>query len=290
MAAGDPLASLSDLILLATGGGSGSPEQINFHKRALIAGAAPGTLVGGRWSSLWKYDGQPGAATATPTTAVVTTNATAGAFAQATSASGAKKRLLSICACGVAAGSVLLYDRLVQHGGMSGTVTSAQTTNLTSSTTPALTRHTSGVGVEAWLEVYTQIGVTGTTVTTSYTNSTPTSGKASVAAAFGNTAFREQDRIIPLPLASGDKGVTSVQSVTVLATTGTAGNFGITIAFPLVILPMAIAGVGYAWSGIMMAGGPLDLGATSDACLALGWFPVATTAPELFGQAFFCEK
>ena len=42
MAAGDPILDLSDVILLATGGGGGTPEQVNFTKKALVAGAAGG--------------------------------------------------------------------------------------------------------------------------------------------------------------------------------------------------------------------------------------------------------
>jgi len=288
MAAGDPITDLSDLIFLATGGGSGSPEQINWIKHPFVSGAAPGTLVAGRIVSLWMYDGAPsGASNTAPTTSTVTTNATDGALKQATSASGAKKRLLSFAAVGLNAGSIILYDRLVHTGGLSGTATGAQTTNLPTST---LTRRTSGVGVELWLEIYTQIGATGTTVTSSYTNTTPTSGRTTQSTTWGGTGFREAQRVIPLPLAVGDKGVTAVASVTNTATTGTAGAFGVTLAYPLVVLPLPTPGAGRLWSGIMTAGGPLDLGATSDACLAMAWHPNTTTAPNLFGQAFFLEK
>jgi hypothetical protein len=43
--------------------------------------------------------------------------------------------------------------------------------------------------------------------------------------------------MIILPLQEGDSGVRSVESVTVLATTGTAGNFGVTLFKPLLYLP-----------------------------------------------------
>jgi len=289
MAAGDPITDLSDLIFLATGGGGGSPELVNWHKHPFVGGAAPGTLVAGRLTSLWMYDGAPSGASnaAPPTTSAVTTNATDGAFKQATSAASTKKRLLSFSAVGLVAGSLILYDRLVHQGGLSGVTTGAQTTNLPTS---ALTRQTTGVGVELWLEIYTLIGVTGTTVTASYTNTVPTSGRTTKATSWGNTGFREAQRVIPLPLAIGDNGVTAVASVTNAATTGTAGAFGVTLAYPLVVLPLPVPGAGRLWSGIMTAGGPLSLGATSDACLAMAWFPNTATAPQLFGQAFFVEK
>jgi hypothetical protein len=237
---------------------------------------------------LWQYDGFPaGAGTTSPTTSTVITNATNGALKQTTSAASTKKRLLAIALVGLVAGSVIVYDRCVHTGGLSGTVTTAQTTNLPTS---ALTRHTTGVGVEAWLEIYTQIGTTGTTVASSYTDDAGNTGNTSPLATFGGTGFREAQRILPLPLAVGDRGVRAVASVTVTATTGTAGAFGVTLAYPLVIVPVPVAGIGNMWSGLLQAGGPLDLGATSDAAIALAWHPNTTTATELFGQAYFCEK
>jgi hypothetical protein len=289
LAAGDPIVSLSDLINLATGGGSGSPEQINFFKTHLRAGAAPGTLVAGRLTDLWEYDGSPsGASTTAPTTSAVVTNATNGAWKQATSASGAKKRLVSVTAVSLVAGSLIIYDRLVQHGGFSGTTTGAQTTNI--GTWPALTRFTSGIGVELYAEIYTAVGSPGTTVTSVYTNTTPTGSRTTQSTTFGGTGFLEAQRLIPLPLQIGDKGVTLVTSGTIAASTLTAGNWGLTLLYPLVVLPLPLLGAGRMWSGIMQAGGPLNLGATADSCIAMMWHPSTTTAPQIFGQAFFLEK
>lgn len=294
MAAGDPILDLSDLVNLATGGASGSPEQVNWHKRAGVGGTVTTntttffTPVIGRITSLWQYDGQPGSSGLTaPTTSVVCNNATSGALGQATSATGAKKRLLAFIASCLTIGEVILYDRLCHHGGLSGTVTTAQTTNLP---TAALTRRTTGAGVEAWLEVYNAVGSTGTTVSASYTDDAGTSGNATPLTTFGGTGFREAQRVLPLPLAAGDRGARAVASVTVTATTATAGNFGVTLAYPLLSMPIYAAASGAVWSGMMTSGGPLDLGATSDSCLALAWLAGAATVPELFGHAYFVEK
>lgn len=291
MAAGDPLSNLSDMINLATGGSSGAPEQVNFCKKAHIGGAAASTAVAtisGRITSLWMYDGAPsGASTTAPTTAAVPTNATSGALKQTTSAASTKKRLISIVAVSLVTGSIIVYDRVGHQGGLDGTVTTAQTTNLPTS---ALTRRTSGVGVEAWAEIYTQIGATGTTATISYTNQAGTSSQTSPAFTFGGTGFREAQRILPLPLASGDYGVRAVANCDLVASTATAGAFGITLAYPIAILPLSVVGVGRLWSATRNTGGPVDLGATSDACIAMALHPNGTTIPEIFGQAFFLEK
>lgn len=126
---------------------------------------------------------------------------------------------------------VLLCDRLSHQGGLSGTTTGAQTTNLP---TAALTRYTSGLGVMMRLDIYAAVGSTpGVDVTASYTNQAGTSGQTSVATQLGATGYRELGRSIILPLASGDSGVQAVASVTITSTTGTAGNFGVTLFKPL---------------------------------------------------------
>ena len=129
-------------------------------------------------------------------------------------------------------GTFILADRLVHSGGLSGIVTTAQTTNLP---TAALTRYTTGVGVLGYLEIYSNIGNTATTVTVSYTNQAATAGKISLAQTFGGNDYNAAPRMVPIPLAAGDTGIRSVQSVTVLATTGTAGNFGVTLVKPIAI-------------------------------------------------------
>lgn len=290
MAAGDPILDVSDLINLGTGGGSGTPEQVNFYKSGLSAGAAiaPAPIVG-RLHSMWRWDSTPGAATATPTTAVVTTNATDGALKQSTAGSGKKKRLTGVVACGLVAGTLVIYDRLVQHGGMSGNTATAQTTNLTGATTPTLTRHTSGVGVEIWLEIYTSIGSTGTTITCNYTDQAA-AASTTQACTFGATNALENHRLLPLTLASGDTGVQTVTNADLLAATLTAGNFGITLAYPLVSLPLPSPGVGALFAPLLGPAGPIDLGTTSDACLALAWFANSVTPPQVFGSAYFLEK
>lgn len=294
MAAGDPILDLSDLVNLATGGGSGSPECINWHKRAGVGGTTAANTttffapVAGRLTSLWQYDGLPGSPGLTvPTTSAVCTNATSGALKQSTSASGAKKRLLSFVAVGLAAGMLIVYDRLVHTGGLSGTTTGAQTTNLPTS---ALTRYTTGAGVEAWAEIYNAVGTTGTTITANYTDDAGNTGNATPTVVFGGTGFREAQRQIPLPLVAGDRGVRAVASMTIAASTLTAGAFGCTLAYPLVSVPLPVAGAGNQWAGVLMSGGPLDLGATSDACIAMTFCANTTTIPEFFGQAFFIEK
>ncbi len=173
-------------------------------------------------------------------------------------------------------GGMLLVDLLNVSGGLNGTLTTAQTTNLP---TAALTRYTSGEGVMAGIVIYTQIGSTATTATISYTNSAGTSGRTSIATSFGGTGFREVGVLLPIPLQAGDTGVESIESVTVTATTGTAGNFGVCLYKPLAMISLESA------TGAM----PLDSVSTGciigslaeidpNACLAISVFSAVSTS------------
>ncbi len=282
------MTAFANLSAILNGVTGGNGQQVNIHKVPFVAGATPGTLVAGAITDLWQYDGQPGGAgSSAPTSAVVVTASTNGSMGQNTPAAGIELFLCAVKMVGVVQGSVIIYDRLVQHGGLSATTTGAQTTNLP---TPSLTRYANGIGVEMWAEIYTQVGSTGTTITASYTNTTPTSGQSSQAVTFGGTGFREAQRILPMTIAVGDNGVTAVANLNLVASTLTAGNFGVTLAYPLVVIPVAAIGVGYIWSGVSTSGGPLSLGVAAASCLAMAWCPDTTTAPTLYGHVRLAQN
>jgi len=131
---------------------------------------------------------------------------------------------------GAAGMSLMWMDLLNISGGLNATLTTQQTTNLP---TAALTRYTSGEGVWIALVIHTQIGTTATTITVSYTNQAGTSGRTTPVVTFGSTGYREARSFIILPLQAGDTGVRSVESVTLAATTGTAGAFGVALFKPV---------------------------------------------------------
>lgn len=184
----------------------------------------------GFMQSLWAVANSIPATGVAPSTPAVPTNATAGSLGQPDSTTSVLRAVGWSRYQAGGASTLLLCDRLSHQGGLSGTVTSEQTTNFD---TAALTRETSGVGVMMALEVYTAVGTTATTVSARYTNSGNTGSRNSPGRTFGGTNFREATQFLPLPLLGADLGVKSVQGVTVLASTGTAGNFGITLFKPL---------------------------------------------------------
>lgn len=195
--------------------------------------AAPSALDATTRSSLWRSVGKPDQG-AVPTTAAAPDRTTLGTIQQPNAGAGNEQFLSLFHLQAQNRSAILIADRLSHQGGLSAIVTTAQTTNLP---TAALTRYTTGEGVFAAVEIYTIIGTTATTITMSYTNSAGTSGRTSQPVVFGGTNRREVSKLIPMSLQSGDTGVRAVASVTVLATTGTAGAFGVTLYKPLLILP-----------------------------------------------------
>jgi hypothetical protein len=211
-----------------------------WHRNRNGRGTSGTQLAKSYQNSYWLLSPFAGA---TPAAAAVPTNATTGALGQPNSA-GTLRLLKATLMLGVNnftfnpgyASSIILADRLSHQGGLSGTVTTAQTTNLP---TAALTRYTTGAGVMAMAEIYTGVGSGLTTFTVSYTNQAGTAGQTSIATAFGAGALSTE--CFPVPLASGDSGVRAVASLTLAASTGTAGNFGVTLFKPIYAVPCTIA-------------------------------------------------
>jgi hypothetical protein len=211
-----------DSIIASLGAGKG--ENSIFSKASI-------TTTLGRWYSHWKSAGVP-AAGATPATGAgaAPTAATTGAIKFTNPSGSDKKHLLRLLAGGPTSGILMLVDRLVHTSGLSGTNVGAQTINST-----ALTRRTDAVGVMLALEVYTQIGATPQTATISYTNQNGTAGRSGTVAIPANALAGEF--IGPMTLQAGDTGVKSVQTLTLGGSTGTAGDFGITLYYILASIP-----------------------------------------------------
>jgi hypothetical protein len=279
------LTDLSDLINRQSGGNSGTPSNLFWHKVPRVAGVAATVPIVGRAASLWTYDGMP-AGGAVPTVGAIPDRTTTGALPFLVATGGRDTHLIGASVTPLTAGVYLLYDRLFHIGGLSGTSTAAQSVQ-GSPASPALTRNTGGEGNIAWYEIYTIIGTSTTTLTMNYTNQAGTSGQTSTIN-IGATGFREVTRAQRIPLAAGDTGIRAINTVQNTATTGTLGNFGITIAQPLAWLPVGAAGTaGWRDYTTGLPGIPV---VNPDACLALMFIPAAATAPEIWGCFATVEK
>lgn len=267
-----PINNVDELVSLLTGGGAVPPRRLQAMKVPRIDNVAAAATVAAQWTSLWRYNGMPGTRGAIPGAAAACDRTTQGALPW-TNATGGRTAFLTGRGLGVSqAGIVRVYDRLLHNGGLSGALNTAQTVGGT------ITRNTGGVGNEIWIEIYGVLGGTTTTVTASYTNQNGVAGRTTIAQAIGGAGASEAQRMILLPLADGDTGVQSVQSVTLAASTGTAGSFGITICRPVIEIGNAVGG--FASDSLILQGGPVAV--DDNACLSVAFLANGTVAPWVF--------
>lgn len=275
------LSGLSDLINRQSGGNNGNPNNLFFYKVPRVAGATATTPVLGRDHSLWQYEGVPSGG-AIPTIAEIPTRTTIGAMPFTAPINSQEKLLISAGITSTVPGLYLLYDRLFQIGGLSAAVTTDQQIQ-----SPTLTRNTGGVGNIAFYEIYSQIGTTSTTLTMTYTNQAGVAGRVS-SINIGGTGFRESSRIQRIPLASGDTGIRAIEKIALSTSTGTAGNFGITLVQALSWQSIALSGL-MGWRDYT-TGLPGIPSIHPNACLSYLFRAGAATAPDIFGCLAFVEK
>lgn len=278
------IADLSQLINTLTGG-TAAKEQLWFYQDNRQGAAAGAASVAQRYTSMWTFNTSPGGTGAAPGgTARNPTNATTGALAITDPGGGRQKYLVGAMVQCSQVGAYLLYDRLADISGLSGTTTTAQTI-----TGLSVSRYTGteSVGNQIWLEINTLIGTTATTVTVEYTNQDGTTGQISQAVAIGGTGLREATRMIPVPLASGDTGVRAVTNIDLLATTGTAGDIGVVIARPLLNIPIGLAASAVAVDCVTQLPSLPEI--KTDAAIAGIWFASGTTVPQTFGTLSMVE-
>ncbi len=268
------IANASVLVNRLTGGNNGNPECFHWWKDPSAF-----TKLGGVWHSTWLMDGSPGPG-ATPGAVAAPTRATAGAFRMLNPTGGRQRWLRALYAASWATCRILIYDRLLHCSGMSGTITTAQSCG------GALTRYTdaSATGNFAMAEVYTDIGVTSTTITSNYVDGSGAS-RVSPATSIGGTTGRASGTAIVLPYdaTAGANGVKSVTDVTLAATTGTAGDFGITICRPLYEINVGAVdttGNGHGVRALALE----DIELMTDACLGVLFMPVSTAMNYLRGN------
>ena len=220
----------------------------NNSSRIVLDKASIASQTANSYCSLWRATGQPGQG-AIPTVVATCNNTTVGAigFNQQISPSKSYGAYLEI-ATGNAAMTMELHDRLANMGGLNGTLTTAQSVNLDLNTLLATDNIGTRKGdanysdVQWWLEWYTATGVTAVTATIVVTYNDGTTGNLSV---LSLAATRPASHMIPLnsliPSAQSGKFIRGIVSVTLSATTGTAGNFGVTVTRPRMTLSSPFA-------------------------------------------------
>jgi hypothetical protein len=203
----------------------------NNSSRIVIDKASLANAAAGQFFSLWQAAGIPGAG-ATPTTAANPTSATTGAMGFTNQTAPATSYIAWLAVqFGNSASNLEIHDRLAHMGGLSGTVTTSQGALSLVTTDPGAARRgdSNYSDVQWWLEVYTALGSTGVNATVAVEYNDGTTGNL---AAFALGATPRAGRMYPLVSAVAGKFIRAVTGVTLSATTGTAGNFGITATRP----------------------------------------------------------
>lgn len=208
----------------------------NNNSRIIIDKAAPGNTTAGIFQSHWRSTGRPGQG-AIPVSVATCNNTTVGGlqFSQQTAPATSYVGIMEY-ALGIAGQTFELHDRLAHMGGLSGIVTTAQTVGLDLASLLSTDNIAARIGdsnysdVQWWLEWYTQTGSTATVITVNVTYNNGTTGNLStLSPGTSVTAARMYSLNNLIPAGDSGKYIRGVNSVTLSASTGTAGNFGVTV-------------------------------------------------------------
>lgn len=210
----------------------------NNSSRFILDKASIPSQTAGSYVSLWRATGQPGQG-AIPAAAAVCTNALVGAmnFTQQNAPATSYGAYMEVVA-GNSATTVEIHDRIAHTGGLSGTVTTAQTVDIDLSSLLTTSNVAARIGddnysdVQWWLEWYTATGSTAVTATIVAVYNDGTTANITVALAATRPASFMQSLNGLIPAAQAGKYIRGITSVALSATTGTVGNFGITATRP----------------------------------------------------------
>lgn len=219
----------------------------NNSSRFILDKASITSQAAGSYVSLWRATGQPGQG-AIPTAAAVCTNALVGAmnFTQQSAPATSYGAYMEV-ATGNAAMTVEIHDRIAHMGGLSGTVTTAQTVGIDLSSLLATSNVAARIGdtnysdVQWWLEWYTATGSTAVTATVVAVYNDGTTANITVTLAATRPAGFMQSLNGLIPAAQAGKYIRGITSVALSATTGAVGNFGITATRPRMVIGSPIA-------------------------------------------------
>lgn len=202
-----------------------------------------GSAVAGRWYDFFRSTGYPTAGNYTGSAGVATalnSNSTGATWIGDDSVTPDTKRLQGLRAwtSGTnATGWLWLVDYLLYYP--SCVVSTGSGTTLDNTVT--LPRYTDGVGVEAMVVVQTALGAASPALTFTYTNSTPTGSRTSLAQTALANSLPTNTLVGGTPFIrkqAGDVGIRSIDSYSI--TSGTTGTVAIVLYKPIVPIPIGI--------------------------------------------------
>ena len=230
----------------------------NNSSRIVIDKASIAYAAAGQYHSLWRATGQPGQG-AIPTAAANCSQSTTGGMTFSQQTAPAKSYLAYLEAVSSYSATTLeVHDRLMHMGGLNGTLTTAQTVGIdfngvTADNMAERIGDADYSDIQWWLEWYTDTGATVTTATVAVTYSDGTTGNLTgVSLAATRRASFMQPLNGLIPAAAAGKFIRAVNTVTLSASTGTVGNFGVTATRlrGTLFMPIANAKFGADWASL----------------------------------------
>ncbi len=201
----------------------------NNASRIVVDKASIANPAVGQFFSLWRATGIPGQA-AIPAAAAIPTHATLGALGFTQQISPNTSYLAYLVPKMANVQSLEIHDRVAHMGGLNGTLTTAQTVGI-DLTSGGLNLEAARRGdanfsdIEWWLEIYTDLGATGVNATVAVTYDDASTGNLAAIALGATPRAGRMYQLIP---AVPGRWIRAVTSVTLSATTGSAGSFGVT--------------------------------------------------------------
>jgi hypothetical protein len=218
----------------------------NNSQRIIVDKSTALSQLGGQFTSLWRSTGQP-AQGAIPTAPALCDSSLLGAMGLTNAGAGTANYLAwMFLANSNATQSPEIHDRLVHNGGLLLNVTTAQT--ITGLALDTLSVPAARIGsadysdCQWWIEYYTAGGSTASNATINVTYNDGSTGNLNAIAVGGTQAAQRIYALTPLiPTASQGKFIKGINSVTLSASTGIAGNFGFTCTRPRAVMPLVVA-------------------------------------------------
>lgn len=255
--------------------------------RLIIDKASISNMTAGTFCSLWRATGQPAQGAIPGTTPAIPTKATTGAPNFANQTAPIQNFLLwAYMASGNAAMSLEIWDRVAHMGGLVLNSTSPQNISGLDLSSGGLNLSADRRGdanysdIQWFLETYTDGGSTASNATINVTYDDASTGNLNTQAVGGTL---RASRLLPLtpliPTGSQGKFIRGINSVTLSASTGTAGNFGFTAVRPRAALPLLVANKTetFDWAQLGIPVVP------NDACLMLALLTSTTSTGTLRG-------
>ena len=217
----------------------------NNSSRIILDKASLASQVAGTFTSLWRATGTPGQG-AIPAAAAICTKALTGAIGFTNQTAPADSHIAWLwAACGNAATTLEVHDRIAHMGGLNLTLLTAQTVGVDVLTLGVASDRIGSAGyddIQWWYEVYTAGGATASNATINVTFDDGTTGNLNTLAVGGTLGAGRIFSIDALKsTAQQARKIRGVNTVTLSASTGTAGSAGVTVTRPRTVLPMPLA-------------------------------------------------